>query len=193
MRLDDSLPERSDRYKRLMSEMLTAAAAHPVPTEHPPRQPQHVINITIHPGRCTFSPFELPDTKLYSQSIPTSFVTVTPSPPSRTGPLPAFPLPPSSADPLVEPLIKPMPSDFAFFPSPCVRSYLHLPDPAAEHARQVSLHYALKHLSAHTGVDVWGRIKGHLATVHAEGRRSSVLDLGCGTGIFSYELGMEEE
>lgn len=86
-----------------------------------------------------------------------------------------------------------MPPNFAYFPSPPSTSNSLTPDIGRQTIRQVSLHYALKHLSAHTGMNVWGTIRQHLAQAHQEGRRSSVLDLGCGTGIFSYELGKEEE
>jgi ribosomal protein L11 methylase PrmA len=86
-----------------------------------------------------------------------------------------------------------MPSNFGYFPSPPTDTFPLGFDHANENTRQVSLHYALKHLSAHTGMNAWGIIKEHLKVVHEEGRRSSVLDLGCGTGIFCYELGKEEE
>lgn len=58
---------------------------------------------------------------------------------------------------------------------------------------QVALHRALKALSTQSGYDTWTRIKDYLHTIHStEGRRSSVLDVGTGTGVWAYELGDEE-
>ncbi|KAJ9106335.1 hypothetical protein QFC21_001481 [Naganishia friedmannii] len=58
---------------------------------------------------------------------------------------------------------------------------------------QVTLHRALKALSAGSGYDTWTRVKNHLQAIHnSEGRRSSVLDVGTGTGVWAYELGDEE-
>lgn len=58
---------------------------------------------------------------------------------------------------------------------------------------QVTLHRALKALSARSGHDTWTRVKNHLQAIHdREGRRSSVLDVGTGTGVWAYELGDEE-
>ena len=106
--------------------------------------------------------------------------------------LPAFPLPLCATCPTAQTPIPPMPSNFGYFPSPPTDTIPLGFDHGNENTRQVSLHYALKHLSAHTGMNIWGVIRDHLKVVHEEGRRSSVLDLGCGTGIFCYELGKEE-
>ncbi|KAI5454858.1 hypothetical protein NCC49_002138 [Naganishia albida] len=58
---------------------------------------------------------------------------------------------------------------------------------------QVTLHKALKGLSARSGYDTWRRIKDYLEAIHtSEGRRSTVLDVGTGTGVWAYELGDEE-
>lgn len=58
---------------------------------------------------------------------------------------------------------------------------------------QVTLHKALKGLSARSGYNTWTRIKDYLKSIHSEeGRRSSVLDVGTGTGVWAYELGDDE-
>lgn len=58
---------------------------------------------------------------------------------------------------------------------------------------QVTLHKALKSLSAQSGYNTWTRVKDYLQNIHStEGRRSSVLDVGTGTGVWAYELGDEE-
>ncbi|KAJ9094194.1 hypothetical protein QFC19_008046 [Naganishia cerealis] len=58
---------------------------------------------------------------------------------------------------------------------------------------QVILHRALKALSARSGYDTWSRVRNHLQAIHdSEGRRSSVLDVGTGTGVWAYDLGDEE-
>jgi hypothetical protein len=58
---------------------------------------------------------------------------------------------------------------------------------------QVTLHKALKALSEQSGYNTWTRIKDFLQNIHTtEGRRSSVLDVGTGTGVWAYELGDEE-
>lgn len=62
-----------------------------------------------------------------------------------------------------------------------------------ENARQVSLHQLIRQLSSQGGIDAWNIIRHHVASVHATGQRSKVLDLGCGTGMFAVSLGREEE
>jgi hypothetical protein len=58
---------------------------------------------------------------------------------------------------------------------------------------QVTLHKALKGLSARSGYDTWRRVKDYLEAIHtSEGRRSNVLDVGTGTGVWAYGLGDEE-
>lgn len=58
---------------------------------------------------------------------------------------------------------------------------------------QVTLHRALRALSARSGYNTWTRVRNYLQGIHdREGRRSSVLDVGTGTGVWAYELGDEE-
>jgi hypothetical protein len=58
---------------------------------------------------------------------------------------------------------------------------------------QVTLHKTLKALSSQSGYDTWTRVKDYLQHVHStQGRRSSVLDVGTGTGVWAYELGDAE-
>lgn len=67
-------------------------------------------------------------------------------------------------------------------------------DVAARRNRsEVTLHYVLKHISARAGADIWNQIRTHLHNVHAGGVRSYVLDVGCGTGIFCYDLAKDEQ
>ena len=162
------------------------------PTLHHARRPDvEKLSITIDPATPTYEYTRSPPANR-SQSCPAIPSPISHASPARTS-LPPFPLPPYYICPYTISPQLPMPANFAYFPSPPSTSSSLVPDPTRTSQRQVSLHFALKYLSSHTGMNVWGTIRQHLAQAHAEGRRSSVLGLGCGTGIFSYELGKEEE
>jgi hypothetical protein len=161
-----------------------------------------ILTVTIDPPitASTYTPHPPPPPHPSSppppypfESFPSVLSPIAYTPPHLRGPVCPFPLPPCHTCTYTNWPERPMPSNYAYFPSPPSTTSSLRPDPVSERDSQVSLHFALKYLSAHTGSNVWGTIRQHLGKVHAEGRRSSVLDLGCGTGIFCYDLGGQEE